>query len=188
MTVSDGVPIIPLPASLIEVSCADQRALRFHVLNGAGNRLAEINCSDHETHEDFRLTAEEGTTCLFRELTCRRARHWLESKPGQVVVRFATVADNPAGCASLHVRKWGGWLETGRWHELLASNGEFVGRVEGGIYSSSGALICRPEFTTPAPRYNKLVKLLPKAENQLDSRLLLLWLADTYGDWNAVTG
>lgn len=182
------MPIIPLPASLIEASCADQRSLRFHVLNGAGNRLAEINCSDHETHEDFRLTAEEGTTFLFRELICRRPRHWPESEPGQVVARFTTTADNPAGHAVFHVRKWAGWLETSRWHELLASDGTFAGRVESGIYSSGGALICRPEFTTPAPRYNKLVKLLPKAEYQLDSRLLLLWLADTYGDWNAVTG
>lgn len=186
---SDGVAIIPLPALLAMGRWGDPRTRPFHIMDEAGNPLAKIRCSSDQTHEEFRLVAEGRTSLVFREVSC----HWPKLEELRETVTFTTVEGNSAGKAVFREAKWGGWLVTRQWYELLATDGTVAGSLEFKrmffihLCSSGGALICRPRFTSRKPpvaleHSANVVMFMPEAETQLDARLLLLWVAHYFGN------
>ncbi|MEQ2007415.1 MAG: hypothetical protein ABMA26_11510 [Limisphaerales bacterium] len=167
----------------------DPRARPFHVVDEGGNSLAEIRYSDGPAHEAFRLVAEGRTSSVFREVSC----HWPKDEATRETVSFTTTGENSAGKAVSREAKWGGWLVTRQWYELLAADGALVGSVEWKqmlfihLYSSGEALVCRPRYVRRKPPValgysTNVVTLMPEAESQLDARLLLLWVAHHFGN------
>lgn len=133
--------------------------------------------------------AEERTSSVFRDVSC----HWPKDEATRETVAFTTAGENSAGKAVFREGKWGGWLVTHQWYELLAADGALVGSVEWKrmffirICSSGGALVCRPRYVRRMPPVTlgyltNVVMLMPEAESQLDARLLLLWVAHHFGN------